>query len=436
MQTAAAVKQVNADLKVVTDKVNELIPGRGRGLARPLLQGISASLKPSDLPEAVKPAVGIFETKIPTRVQLEGSHISMVLRRYETSTSKDAVQLLDTTAHSVPGVRGSTGTTISDYAMFAPLSYNGIYAGEAYGNDGPGRRTVPQGTGTFVGMGTLPPLSDGGTIDAHLRRVRPVGLARLVIVDARTNPGEPTLDDVVFISRAMPMWSADAPTRSFTIARLLFSLRNTPHRRSLRAHWVMYAPRKQLAASMWAEGARSTALEQMAGAYDKVHEVTFPAAIVAHDDAGRAVEVWRNRTGSTNGSPPRILRDLFINTGAPPIDWLHKRRDELLKAMNAESARRAAAIKLLQDELMALGPRIMLGDPDAVRRADEIRKEIADILAAPFPERDAVLDFVKDPLDEKHQPPQIQAGNGLLRTYSAPWLGSVVVPGLLRGTTS
>ena len=121
-------------------------------------------------------------------------------------------------------------------------------------------------------MGTLPLLTDAGAIEAHLKRARPVGVARLVIIDRRNHPQDPTIDDVVFISRAISMWSTASPTRNYSISRLLFSLRNTPHRKAVKAYGSVYAPRNELSSSMWAEGARAKRLDEMNGASDRHRE--------------------------------------------------------------------------------------------------------------------------------------------------------------------
>lgn len=434
--TGNAVTEANKMLQDAAKAVSGAIPGLN--VAAPqtdMLDGVVDALAPLGIPEHLKARAGKVPANLPVRgIQLEGSHISMVLRKYTTSSGPpphQAVQMFDTTGHGMPpGVGGSSESTLRDYPMFAPLSYNGIYGGEAYGN---GQSKIPSGTGRFVGMGTLPPLADASAIDGHLKRARPVGVARLVIIDTRANPKEPTVDDVVFISRAVLMWSTASPTRNYSISRLLFSLRNTPHRKALKAYWVVYAPRNQLSVSMWADGARTRGLDEMEGVEEKVYNVAMCVAILGHDDDGRAQEIWRNRTGSSNGSPPRILRSLFVDTWGPSLDWLRKKSAALVKAYTDELARRESARLALDKERSSLAPRAQKGDQVAIDRIKQIDEEKKAITEAPLPEVDAAREFAADPLAEEHQPAQMQARNRLQRVYSAVWLGSVTLPPLLAG---
>jgi hypothetical protein len=310
--------------------------------------------------------------------------------------------------------------------MLAPLAYMGIFAGEAYG-------PIPGASARFVGMGTLPALADAGAIEAHLKRARPVGVARLVILDKRSNP-EPTLDDVLFISSAIPMWSPSSPTRNYSISRLLFSLRNTPHRKALKAYWVVYAPRNALSAEMWADGARQKRLGEMAGAWDPVYQVAMCAAILGHEDDGSAVEVWRNRTGSSNGSPPRILKSLFVDTWGPSEEWLRKQIASLTKAYTADLNARRAELIALFNEIGRLTPAAQKGDEAARKRIEEAKARIEEIRALPPPESVLIARaFAANPLADEHQPMPMRVRSRLLSSYAPKWLGSVAIPALLAG---
>jgi len=310
------------------------------------------------LSEEEKIKLGIQTATLTFRLQTDGSHISMVLRTWTNSSNHVAVQMLDASYHRDPDDPA--------YTMFKSLTDNGgMYAGES-------SVAVPGERDNFVGLGTVPPLTDFDAQLAHLRRVRPVGLMRLVV--AKRNPearAEMSAEDILFISRLVPMWSSESPERNYNFSRLLVSLRDVPYYGSLQAFWVCYAPRDALAEVMWEEGARGRKIEDMvddalarSNAYHPVRdgkpipreeltvgEDMMPIAVLSHHTDGKAHQLWRAhqmKGGGGDGSPPKAIRQVFIDTGALSGDLITKRQKELEKAYRAELARLVAVAKAAQ----------------------------------------------------------------------------------------
>lgn len=145
-----------------------------------------------------------------------------------------------------------------------------------------------------------------------------------------------------------------------------------------------------------------------------LYNVVMAAAIVGHDDAGLAQEIWRSRTGSSNGSPPRVLRSLFVDILGPSKEWLDKRSADFTSKIQKELVRRERKPKALNNEKVALQPRVQAGDQAAIDRAAEIDEEYKQTLAEPLPDEilgdvkkplnELIADFVGHPLDERFQP--------------------------------
>ncbi len=403
------------------------------------------------IPEAEKNKAGVYTAKLMHSAQLDGSHASMILRIYDgrdaSGNASPVVQLLDTSAH--------TEGAAADYYMFSrPGQEAGIFASEA-------RATVPGEQGKFVGLGTLPPLtSDAEKHLEAMRKARPVGLARLVVArapaDAKTEMGE---DDILFVSRMIPMWSRQDPKRNYSIARLLLSLRNTPYHASLRAFWVMYAPCGALAEVMWATGARSKTLDTMAGeAVSKANELadpkkpalkpgerenadrartrlatgldTLPVAIVSHDSAGLAQQIWRNHLAPVGqGTPPKIMRELFIETRCPSIAFLQKKLKELDNAYRAERDRRGKKAKDLSDAIKAAQKK---GDAEEAKRLEAERTALG---KAPYESVPELKEMGKTPFADKFVSKLTPYRDNPLSCYTADLLSqpaSIELPAMLR----
>ena len=359
--------------------------------------------------------------------QLDGSHACMVLRCYGLQNGKKAVQLLDATAH--PDV---------DTAKMFPLAGGGgrdgggIYAGEA-------TTQVAGRIGNFVGLGTVPPVSDDEPMLDRMLLARPVGLMRLVLAK-RQKGGQFTMtpmteDDIYYIGPMAPTWSNASPTRNYSISRLLFSLRNTPYYKDVQAFWIVYAPTGALAETMWMKGVRNLPFDWILDGALKLHNDladqlpptqdkkprragsghreslttgfdTMPIAVLTHDENGLAQEVWRAhalKAHTGEGSPPKVIRQLFIDTGGPPVDLLTRRRKALDAATLARSKRALDIIKELQTK------------PDEERKA-ELNAELAE-LRDPAPDPEELLEASDPPFSQTSVSQCTVARDGLLATF-------------------
>lgn len=411
------------------------VPGFVAPNTTEIFSGVKAQLDPtlSDLSEEAKNALGISTAVIPVKVQLDGSHVSMVLRRYKLSDNKtEAVQLLDASAHTDAGAGSASKTSLTnDYLMFANVAAGrGIFAGEGYSK-------IKGNSGYFVGLGTLPAIREPDAVFESLRRARPVGLARLILA-ARKSGSALLDDDIYFVSRMIPMWGTATPYQNYSISRLLWSLRNTPYRRDIQAYWMVYAPRGVLAEAMWNSGSRETTLEEFeidaierANEYKpankpdrlSLHTGTDLAsiALLSHDEAGRAIEIWRAHclTGTGEGTPPKVIRELFIMTGSPPLSLILKRQAELIKAKDAEVARRKQRQREKEKERDDAIRRAQRGEAGMRELIDAINAEIRAIWAAPMPEADAIWDWLDLSIEEKADSELVIARSNPSSTYQA-----------------
>ncbi|NUP12484.1 MAG: hypothetical protein HOW73_41090 [Polyangiaceae bacterium] len=398
-------------------------------------------------------ATGTYKAKLPMNVQLDGSHVAMVLRRFTTSTGKPAVQLLDTTSHAGPGAAGAGGASGS--LMFSRIADNGgIYAGEAF-------HTVPaHKTANFVGLGVLPTIAEPEKTLANIRRARPVGLGRLVVAKREgapdwrgvaANPIGP--DDIYFISKMVRLWGEE-PEQNYSLSRLLWSLRNTPYRRELQAFWIAYSPRWALAEVMWEKGTRSLSLEEIAteaisraNKYPSKKETEITAlnagrdmravAVLSHDEQGNALELWRDHCLKTSGqgAPPKIIRELFVDTGALPLSHILKNRDEKLKAFLDENNRRAKRRNEIVKEMTSLNAKAARGDAEAAAKLKTLKAEFDELGSSSFSERDDWEEFARAPTKLKH--PVFSVRLDPFASYTNPAvrelpLSAFLLPKLLR----
>ncbi len=134
------------------------------------------------------------------------------------------------------------------------------------------------------------------------------------------------------------MWTTSPKFVRFSIARFMWSLRNSPYYADLQPFWAIYAPRGPLADVMWNApsakdytkgAARTMTVDEMCkaacalsqakakGPEGKRAEIKalgdmWPIAIVSNDDNGWCQEVWRNHCLSGGqGAAPKAIRDLF-----------------------------------------------------------------------------------------------------------------------------
>jgi hypothetical protein len=277
--------------------------------------------------------------RIPLRAQVSGSHIFAVLRRWKLADGTQGFQVLDTHAPTdkaqKPGQKPGEAK-LREYGMWDRTSYNGIFCGEA-------KRRVGAGAGTkFVGFGVVSKQADAQEMLAHLRKLRPVGVARLVI--SKREHEDPkrkwlgkllTENDLLYVSRGVAMWGA-GPEDNYPISKYLWSLRNTPYYMNLQAFWLIYAPRQELAEVMFAAGARGQSLDELVRAAEEKREennarVMNPkdrkplrciegaairiTTLLSHDAMGKAKVLWRGKDGSASGdgSPPKLIKNLFMD---------------------------------------------------------------------------------------------------------------------------
>jgi hypothetical protein len=146
--------------------------------------------------------------------------------------------------------------------------------------DGYGRTSIYDMNHGFAGLGVLPPHSiDQAQVD-FLRKARPVGLGRLAITRRNDKASMNLTDaDVLYVSRMMRLYGDD-PSKNYTVARLLWSLRNTPGFTSVQVWWFIYTPLRMLAKAMWAHGARSMRLADYAAKYGAIRDGDVQLSIV------------------------------------------------------------------------------------------------------------------------------------------------------------
>ncbi len=461
LEGQAAVKQANKNNEEAVAAANSFMiklgsKARFEPTPTPIGEGTAAAVAPNaNVPEAEKNAIGLYTVRVPTTgLQLDGSHVAMVLRCFTTSAGHRAVQLLDTNAHIKPGVtiRDEDGkaansmATPDDYHAFELMAgYQGIFAGE-------GCTDVGGTKANFVGLGTLPAIAQAEDVLESLRRTRPVGLARLVLARRAPAPQEIAADDILFISQMIPMWGTKTPYQNYTISRLLWSLRNTPYYKTVQAFWIVYAPKGPLAEAMWDTGARDRTLCEMAldalERGNKYRPANKPLwtnlhtardltamAVLSHDDLGHVQELWRDHAlkgGTGQGTAPKLIAELFVRTGAAAVSLVLKKQRELQAAQRAEVAKRTAAINALVAERKRLHPRAGT-DPLALERIREIGREVDRLLNGPLPALDALWDWAELDLDAKAGP-LVLVRRDPFATYFNPSFGAMALqlPELLR----
>ncbi|KYF81873.1 hypothetical protein BE17_36710 [Sorangium cellulosum] len=185
---------------------------------------------------------------IDLKKQLDGSHIHYVLRVHK---DKPLVQLMDTGNGATFGSKLNKERT--GRGALVEFMQAGIVDGSAQNKVGPGQMLG------FCGMGvTPPPPEDLGEMAAFVKKARPVGLFRLVLT-RRPSKAPLALDDVLYVSRLARMYSS-SPEQNYTIAQMLWGIRNTPGFTNLQPWVIFFIPRGVLARSMWAHGGREMTL--------------------------------------------------------------------------------------------------------------------------------------------------------------------------------
>ncbi|WP_437601951.1 hypothetical protein WMF28_10065 [Sorangium sp. So ce590] len=188
---------------------------------------------------------------IDLKKQLDGSHIHYALRVHK---DKPLVQLMDTGngANFWAKIKGESRESPGRGAL-VEFMQAGIVDGGAQNKVGPGQMLG------FCGMGvTPPPPEDLGEMATFIKRARPVGLFRLVLT-LRPSKAMMTPNDVLYVSRLARMYGS-SPEQNYTIAQMLWGIRNTPGFTNLQPWVIFFIPRGVLARSMWAHGGREMTL--------------------------------------------------------------------------------------------------------------------------------------------------------------------------------
>ena len=354
-------RALGRDLKGLSTQLNAKLAARGmtgpkggEHIAAKLIRDLGNTIENEttyfDEAEEKPISVTTLQVQVDLRAQLPGSHISCVLRRWNVG-GVEMVQLLDTNLHDSPVAGATKGAEA--IPLVAPLGSAWDRGGVVDGNP---LSMITPGPGTrFVGLGTLPPAPDLEAMVDHLRKVRPVGLARLVVaLDAPRDPKAPWWNDtfrfehILFISRGALTWGT-GPTENYTIPRYLLSLRDIPYHRDVRAYWMLYAPRSELADVLWAPGARTRNLEALvedARARRAARPRTVkkgqwidppplelntsdalkPVALLASQADGKVGIAWQghdlkqSNLGGGRGSPPEVLRRILLAPSWSPLD--------------------------------------------------------------------------------------------------------------------
>jgi hypothetical protein len=155
-------------------------------------------------------------------------HIAFVLRALQSRQ----VQLIDTGAMWPANAAPASSTVHGNYDTHA---FNGI--------------RVDRG---LKAIGTLGRATRLAEATKRLRASRPMGLARLVILnrlsdDAEAAAGMP--ERLRYVSPWVPMWDRTS-ARNYPISRFLWSLRNHPHRDQFEARWLIDVPQRALYRAM------------------------------------------------------------------------------------------------------------------------------------------------------------------------------------------
>ncbi|WP_437975186.1 hypothetical protein WMF11_45310 [Sorangium sp. So ce295] len=275
---------------------------------------------------------------IDLKKQLDGSHIHYVLRVHK---DKPLVQLMDTGNGSNfwAKIKGESRESPGRGALVEFMQV-GIVDGGAQNKVGPGQMLG------FCGMGvTPPPPEDLGEMAAFIKKARPIGLFRLVLT-LRPSKAVMIPDDVLYVSRLARMYGGSLE-QNYTIAQMLWGIRNTPGFTNLQPWVIFFMPRGVLARSMWAHGGREMTLSmfmsEVAPKYKNqlgdpanliLYKHYFPAVVITNsgrqqaDYAGKAHFQcrWKYMSGSSGGPEqsaawPKAIENKLKETAWNGIYW-------------------------------------------------------------------------------------------------------------------
>lgn len=157
----------------------------------------------------------------------DGAHIAFVLRK---GFPAGTVQFFDTGGVGVPG--RTAGLEAYRPKLFGPLT--GIY-------DDPSSTEIP--CYPSRGVGVPPDPGDEGLRKAveRLARARPLGYARLVLIDRQAKTPHPPAA-YLYVSPWLRMHRHGEPTKNYPYARYAWSLRGLPGNDRIEARWLFDTP--------------------------------------------------------------------------------------------------------------------------------------------------------------------------------------------------
>ena len=104
-----------------------------------------------------------------------------------------------------------------------------------------------------------------------------------------------------------------------------------------------------------------------------------------------------------------IIREVFVQTGSPPMGELRKKQAALTKQTEAEQARRKKAQAVIDAEINRIVAKAHKGDASRVREIPALNQQIRDLWSAPYPSQLEQLAMLDMPLDEVFKHPVIDA---------------------------
>ena len=185
-----------------------------------------------------------------------GAHIGFVLRAdWATKT----FQIFDTGGCQV----ADWGSGVTALADTSAGFHSGIF-------DGPTCTEVGPGSDPYRGVGVLPFASSSADqkteadkilkhVNGVLKKARPLGLVRFALMRRGVTVQMKNVwrfreqDWLIYASPMMLTWES-GELDNYPIARYLWSLRDLPRSDEIQAMWIVYVPRKELAAAMIEQG--------------------------------------------------------------------------------------------------------------------------------------------------------------------------------------
>jgi hypothetical protein len=233
-------------------------------------------------------------------------HIAFILR----GVKPDRLQMIDTAA-----------MWTKDPSSDVPFDPNG---GLNY--DTPAAKEI---TKSIKHIGVLPKAAALRSAVARLRRTRPLGTGRLVLLRRDTNSGTAMRERLLYASPAIPLWDPSNPERNYYQTHLCWSLRDQVHRDVIAAWWLVNVPmRDPMRSKIF--GSRTFTWDP----YDKTKAVptteSLSIADIASTDTGGFK--WTGRLAYTTKNNPKGETLYRGENGKSTNAWV-KRRDSTLEGL-------------------------------------------------------------------------------------------------------